>query len=164
MKRGSMYMPILALLLVVLPQGIEAQTPLRVPTGTRLRVTSGTSPDTVQIGRLEAVSDSALVLYSAGATRTIPLETIRRLEASRGRPPNAVAGVVGLLLGVAVGGVLGCAVNRDDYGVLCAGQSDTKVALGAAIGGVGGAAFGTFVFRRELWRGVDFRERGANPP
>jgi hypothetical protein len=155
-------LPVLALLLVVLPHRIEAQTLLRVPSGTRLRVTYGTSQETVQIGRLDTVSDTALLLYFAGASRTIPLATIHRLEASRGRRPNAVAGVLGLLLGVAVGGVLGCTVNRDDYGVFCAGQSDTKVALGAAIGGVTGATVGAFVFRRELWSVVDFQERGLN--
>jgi hypothetical protein len=151
-----------ALMLAILPQSTEAQALSRVPTGSRLRVTYSTSSETVQIGRLEAVSETALVLYATGASRTIPLETIRRLEMSRGRRPNAMAGVVGLLLGAVVGGVLGCAANRDDYGVFCGGQSDTKVAVGAAIGGIGGAAAGALVFRRESWSAVDLNERDAS--
>ncbi|MGE0553861.1 MAG: hypothetical protein AB7R55_10575 [Gemmatimonadales bacterium] len=47
------------------------------------------------------------------------------------------------------------AANRDSYGVYCAGQSDTKVVLGAALGGAAGAAVGALVFKRRRWRPID---------
>jgi membrane associated rhomboid family serine protease len=62
-----------------------------------------------------------------------------------------VGGVVGFLAGAVLGGVIGCAANRDSYGVFCGGQDDTKVFVGAALGGVAGGAVGALLFRRERW-------------
>jgi LytS/YehU family sensor histidine kinase len=63
--------------------------------------------------------------------------------------------VVGLLLGAAAGGVIACTANRDAYGVFCGGQDDTKLVIGAAIGGAAGATLGALLFRRERWTAVD---------
>ena len=82
------------------------------------------------------------------------LAEISRVEVSRGRKSGIVGGVVGLLLGAAAGGVLACTANRDDYGVFCGGQDDTKLVIGAAIGGAAGAALGALLFRRERWTPV----------
>lgn len=79
----------------------------------------------------------------APASRMIPF-----LPAEARRRPNLLAGAIGLVVGAAAGGALACLDNRDDYGVYCGGQNDTKVAVGAALGGVAGAAAGAFLFRR----------------
>jgi len=129
----------------------RAQELQQLTPGARVRVTL-IAPGPVNVGRFEAVNDSALLL---SGTPAIPLQNIRRLEVSGGRQRNLVTGIAGLILGIAVGGVLGCAANRDSYGVFCAGQDDTRVALGAAIGGVTGAAAGAFLFRRERWTPID---------
>jgi hypothetical protein len=128
--------------------------------GARLRVTM-LSPPQVHVGRLEMLTDSTLVLSGNAAIRLL---NIRRLEASGGRQPGTLAAVAGFVLGASLGGVLGCAVNRDSYGVFCGGQNDTKVALGAGIGGVAGAAAGAFLGRRERWIRVDLGRPGQNPP
>ena len=85
-------------------------------------------------GEFQEWRDSTLVLRAEGGVpRTIPLRTIEVLEVSRGRAPGPT--LAGLLLGTAVGFALGCAANRDDYGVYCGGQSDATVFTGAALGG-----------------------------
>ena len=84
-------------------------------------------------GEFQEWRDSTLVLRAEGVPRTIPLRTIEVLEVNRGRAPGPT--LAGLLLGTAVGFALGCAANRDDYGVYCGGQSDATVFTGAALGG-----------------------------
>ncbi len=78
---------------------------------------------------------------------------IEVLEVSRGHAPGPVPTLAGLLLGTAVGFALGCAANRDDYGVYCGGQSDATVLHGRGPQGPGGAA-GALLFRREQWAAV----------
>ena len=138
-----------------LVDSVSGQSPLRE--GSRVRVTPMSVSTPAQIVQFQALNDSALVVSSGGSSRMIPLRDISRLEQSAGRKPNLVIGAVGLLLGAAIGGVVACADNRDSYGVFCAGQNDTKVAVGAAIGGVAGGALGAFLFRRERWTAVDLR-------
>jgi hypothetical protein len=134
---------------------VIGQSPLRE--GSRLRVTPISVSTPAQIVQFQALNDSALVVSSGGSSRMIPLRDIGRLEQSAGRKPNLVTGAIGLLLGAAIGGVVACADNRDSYGVFCAGQNDTKVAVGAAIGGVTGGVLGAYMFRRERWAAVDLR-------
>jgi hypothetical protein len=141
--------------LFALTDGVIGQSPLRE--GSRLRVTPVSVSTPAQIVQFQALNDSALVVSSGGSPRMIPLRDIGRLEQSAGRQPNLVTGAVGLLLGAAIGGVVACADNRDSYGVFCAGQNDTKVAVGAVIGGVTGGALGAFLFRRERWTPIDLR-------
>lgn len=138
-----------------LADGVTGQSPLRE--GSRLRVTPVSVSTPAQIVQFQALNDSTLVVMSAGTSRMIPLRDIGRLEQSAGRKPNLVTGAVGLLLGTAIGGVVACANNRDSYGVFCAGQNDTKVAVGAVIGGVTGGVLGAYLFRRERWTTVDLR-------
>jgi hypothetical protein len=65
-----------------------------------------------------------------------------------GRSRLSVAGGVGgFLVGAAVGALVACHFNRDSYDVFCAGQNDTKVAIGAVLGGTAGAALGSYLFR-----------------
>ncbi|HET6763371.1 MAG TPA: hypothetical protein VFH27_06855 [Longimicrobiaceae bacterium] len=70
---------------------------------------------------------------------------VLKTDGSRGY--SVVGGVAGFVVGAAAGGALGCLANRDDYGVFCGGQDDTKVFVGAALGAAVGAALGAVIFR-----------------
>jgi hypothetical protein len=144
---------IVALAWPLLPLG--AQTALQVSPGTRLRVSVSSPGLSVQTGSYRELTDSTLVLARGESVDSIPLARITRAELSRGKKPNVIGGVVGFLLGGAAGGVLACAANRDDYGVFCGGQNDTKLMVGAALGGAAGAAVGALLFRRERWTRVE---------
>ena len=133
---------------------LNAQDTVLAP-GARLRVTSEHRMPRIEIGRYHALTDTTLVLSRDTAILALPLADISGGEVSRGRKPGIAGGVVGLLLGAAAGGVLACTANRDDYGVFCGGQDDTKLVIGAAIGGAAGATLGALLFRRERWTAVD---------
>ena len=122
---------------------------------TRLRVRAEQSIVRVETGTYHALTDSTLVLSRDDALVTVPRASITRVEISRGRKPGVAGGMVGFLLGAAAGGALACAANRDDYGVFCGGQDDSKLIVGAALGGAAGAALGALLFRRERWKVVD---------
>ena len=70
-----------------------------------------------------------------------------------------VAGVVGAIAFAGIGGVAACAANRDSYGVFCAGQDDTKIVIGAVLGGLVGGTLGALLFRRDRWVTVDLTSR-----
>ncbi len=133
---------------------LNAQDTVLAP-GARLRVTSEHRMPRIEIGRYHALTDTTLVLSRDTAILALPLADISGVEVSRGRKPGIAGGVVGLLLGAAAGGVIACTANRDDYGVFCGGQDDTKLVIGAAIGGAAGATLGALLFRRERWTAVD---------
>lgn len=149
----------IALLAVVLlwPLGVlSAQELQPLTVGARVRVTIGGPVARVQIGTFQALLDTALLLKAGPSPLTISLDNIERLELSRGHKASVVGGVVGLVVGAAAGGfVLGGLANRDDYGVIGGGQDDTKLFVGAALGGVVGAVLGATLFRRERWVPVD---------
>jgi hypothetical protein len=65
-----------------------------------------------------------------------------------GRRLSVAGGIGGFVVGAVAGALVACHFNRDDYDVFCAGQNDTKVAVGAVIGGATGAALGAYLFRR----------------
>jgi hypothetical protein len=65
-----------------------------------------------------------------------------------GRRLSVGGGIGGFIVGAVAGALVACHFNRDDYDVFCAGQNDTKVAVGAVIGGATGAALGAYLFRR----------------
>ena len=134
---------------------LHAQDTVPLTTATRLRVTTEYRDGRVEIGTYRALTDTTLVLGRGTITSTLPLASIRQVEVSSGRKLGVAGGVIGFLLGAAAGGAVACAANRDDYGVFCAGQDDTNLIIGAAVGGVTGAAVGALLFRRERWRVVD---------
>jgi hypothetical protein len=134
---------------------LQAQSVVPLTPDTRLRVSAASPLTLVQTGTYRALTDTALVLSADSSPVTIPIANIGRVELSRGRQPNVLAGVAGFLLGAAAGGAIGCAANNDDYGVYCGGQDDTKVIVGAAVGGAAGAALGALLFKREHWEVVD---------
>jgi hypothetical protein len=73
--------------------------------------------------------------------------------------PSVLGGVVGALLGGAVGSLsVGCLANRDDYGVPCGGQDDTKFVIGGIVGGLTGGALGALISRKERWDHVDLEQ------
>lgn len=80
---------------------------------------------------------------SAPNPAIIPEANRRLLDRSVAHRRSLTGGVVGLVVGAAAGAFVGCLANRDDYGVLCGGQSDTKVFVGAAIGATAGALIGS---------------------
>jgi hypothetical protein len=143
---------------------LRAQAVVQLTPDTRLRVSASSPLTQVRTGTYRALTDTTLVLSADTSQFTIPLANITQVEVSRGRQPNVVGGVVGLLLGAAAGGAIGCAANSDDYGVYCGGQDDTKVIVGAVLGGAAGAALGALLFRREHWAVVDGNQLRTDPP
>jgi len=71
------------------------------------------------------------------------------LGAESSRRYSVAGGIGGFILGGVAGGALGCLANKDDYGVFCGGQDDTKVFVGAALGAAVGAALGAVIFRHD---------------
>jgi hypothetical protein len=142
---------------------LSAQDALPWTADIRLRVTAERPSVRVETGAYQALTDTTLVLSRGAAMVTLPLVSITQVEVSRGRTPSVAGGVVGFLLGAAAGGALACAANRDDYGVYCGGQEDTKLVLGAALGGVTGAALGALLFRRERWRVIGIGQLRSEP-
>lgn len=122
--------------------------------GQRVRVTTS-APNTTRVGTWRGADQASVKIQVGSTPLAIPRGNIVRLEQSMGKKPNVTGGIVGLLLGVGVGGALGCLANPDDYGVYCGGQDDTKVIVGAALGGIAGAAAGALLFKREAWRTVE---------
>ena len=148
---------IATLCLLGLVSTASAQTAPPLNPGTRIRVT--VRPSTTQVARFASLTGTELLVTAADSTRAIPLATIERLEASQGRSPGVVAGVVGAIAFAGIGGVAACAANRDSYGVFCAGQDDTKIVIGAVLGGLVGGTLGALLFRRDRWVTVDLTSR-----
>ena len=122
--------------------------------GDRLRI-SAASPVETRIGAFQTATPAGLTITVDEHPHVFAFERIRRVEASSGRKPSIVAGVVGALLGAGIGGAIGCAANRDSYGVFCGGQSDTKVVVGAVVGGVVLGGAGLLLIQTERWQPVD---------
>jgi hypothetical protein len=101
--------------------------------------------------RLAGPTASAAILTTSRATTagfdqaTLGHDAMQR---AAGRP-NVTGGIIGFVLGAAAGATVGCLANKDDYGVFCAGQNDTRVVAGALVGGAVGAAVGALLFKRE---------------
>jgi hypothetical protein len=153
--RSLLTFALTGLLIVGSARSAQAQlAPL--PPGSRLRVTAPTLALNERVGVFQGARDTILVLQTTAATLTVPISSIMRLELSSGRKLSKIGGVAGLLVGAGAGGfALGCLANRDDYGVLCGGQNDTKFVVGAVVGGLAGAALGAVLFRSERWKRID---------
>jgi hypothetical protein len=114
-------------------------------------------------GTLESLGSRTLTLRTEERTEVIPTESIRRLEVSTGRSPSRTWAGVGVLVGGSTGAFVGgCLANKDDYGVLCGGQDDTRYVIGGVVGGLAGGILGAWLGRTERWDEVDLeRERSA---
>jgi hypothetical protein len=113
------------------------QAPAAGEEGVRLRgiETRPGAQHGASVHRIDRVGDVAMSETSQEAMR-------------RGHRLSVAGGIGGFLIGGLAGGLAACHFNRDSYGVFCAGQSDTKLAIGAATGGLAGAALGAWLFRR----------------
>lgn len=118
----------------------------------------------VEIGLYRTRTDTTLTLHTGSSSVTVPLAGVRRLEWSQGRRPGIPGGVLGFIVGVGVGGVVVCLLNRDSYGVFCAGQSDAKLVVGVGLGGGIGAVLGAFLLRRDRWSAVDLAQFRTTQP
>lgn len=128
--------------------------------GTRLRLTLDVPHHPhPRVGVCGGVQGGHLIVgFDDGSSRRIPLAAVRRLEVSRGRRPSVLGAVLGASLGGAVGALaVGCLANRDDYGVPCGGQDDTKFLVGGIVGGLAGGALGALVGRHERWDEVELQ-------
>ena len=122
----------------------------------RVRITVAESKT---VGVFHSATDTTFTIITPSGLLRFSSHDVSMLERSAGRRPNVLTGIVGLLTGVAVGGVIGCAANNDDYGVFCGGQDDTKVMVGATAGGLAGAVLGAWLFKRERWEITEFPRR-----
>ncbi len=153
------------LLALALASPLWAQEGTAPAPGARIRVTLEGEEARSRIGRYEAVRDTALVLRSGDSAQLIPMSRVRRLEVSRGRKPSTVGGAIGAVLGGLSGAfAAGCLANRDDYGVLCGGQDDTKLVDGGLVGGAVGATVGALLGRRDRWQALEPGWRDPPPP
>jgi len=143
--------------------GLLAQQPPVLTPGSRVRVTSADSTVGAQTGTVLGITETTLRLRRGPSEIPIALPAIQRLELSGGHRPSVAGGIVGLALGVAAGGALGCLANSDSYGVFCAGQKDTKVVGGAVIGGAVGAVLLSWLLRSERWSVVPHGQLRRSP-
>jgi hypothetical protein len=86
--------------------------------------------------------------FSIDVARATPGGGWSLAEQESGRRLSVAGAVGGFVVGAALGTLVACHYNRDSYGVFCLGQSDTKLAIGAAVGGAAGAVLGAHLFRR----------------
>ena len=143
-----------ALVILLAPTLVSAQAAPRIEPGTRIRVTVA-NPYRREVGLYRAITDTTLQLGAGATPVTIPLARIERIEQSAGRRRSLPGGIAGFVVGAAAGGAVGCLANSDDYGAFCGGQSDTKVIVGAALGGIAGAALGAVLFGGERWTAIE---------
>jgi len=81
----------------------QSQESSALATGSRVRVTTLGPPAHSEIGTYRGLRDSTLLLRGSLAARPIPLNSILRLELSRGRKPSTPGGIIGLVLGAGTG-------------------------------------------------------------
>ena len=146
---------LIPVVLLLTPAAASAQSAPRLEPGTRVRITLASPTLRRETGTVQALTDTTLQLSSGSASVAIPLARIERIERSAGRRRSLPGGIAGFVVGAAAGGAVGCLANSDDYGVFCGGQSDTKVAVGAAVGGIAGAALGAVLFGGERWTAIE---------
>jgi hypothetical protein len=130
--------------------------------GARVRVTVTDPGARPLVGTLESLRGQSLVLRVDDDPYPIPRAAVRRIEVSRGRRISRRWTTLGAAAGGAAGAFVGgCLANKDDYGVLCGGQDDTKYVIGGIVGGLAGGALGAWLGRGERWEEVDLRRLGA---
>jgi hypothetical protein len=146
---------IAALLSAPFTSVIAQEQPPPLEPGQRVRVSAPAAfGDDWQVATIEALRGDTLVLTIDSLMSLLPLGVVTRLEASRGRRSNTVAGAVsgGVLLG---GVVLGFGLAFDPP----IGDRPTtgEVAKGTAIGAVIGAGLGALIgsgIKKDRWEEV----------
>jgi hypothetical protein len=94
-----------------------------------------------------APAHGSVVQLATAATRPAAVG-LSGIEQDGGSRLSLGGAVGGALLGAAVGTLVACHFNRDSYGIYCLGQSDTKLAIGAVLGGAAGGILGAHLLRR----------------
>ncbi len=101
------------------------------------------------VGTFVAWKGDTLVVETKGYTLALPLDSVTKLDVSRGRKTNTGEGaVIGLLVGGVVGAVIGYASYEECVGGwACFGDlgPGVNVAAGGVIGGLGGLVAGAFI-------------------
>lgn len=150
-----------AALLLALPKALLTQDtvqPIRPAPGARVRVTEVKPPDRLpyRIGTLLQISPDSLAFEwrVTGAQVQLPIDSVLRLEVSRGRPgTHARTGAVVAFLGAGVAAYALLTVVEGGYA-----QSNLERAgltLAAALpAGFLGAVLGSLVPRAEQWQSV----------
>jgi hypothetical protein len=158
----SMRVTLVAVALSALPTLSGAQGSPPLEPGSRVRVSVTEPGSRPFVGTLEALQDERLLLRVDEHSHPIPIGAIRRVEVSRGRRSSTRWTAIGAIAGGAAGALAGgCLANRDDYGVLCGGQNDTKYVIGGITGGLAGGALAAWLGRSERWETVPL-ERGES--
>lgn len=152
-----------------LPETADAQVILPPP-GTRIRITLDDAERVV--GALSGARHDTLLIRPElqEADRAVPLNTLQRLEVSRGiRPQTGRGALIGLLSGAAAGAVSGMVVCAGDN---CVNSGEDLTTLVPVVLGIGGGAFGAGVgaligaqFHGEHWTtlsGTRGRRMGMN--
>ncbi len=147
--------------LLLSPTVAWSQEPSSIVPGSRIRITQlEAGKSRRRSGTVVTAAADTVVLRpdGLGATATVSLARISRLEVSRGRKRHIAVGVgVGFLAGVGTGALVG-ALACKDHG--CLDGSDEMgalvVALGAGIGGVVGMLVGGGIgaHRTDMWETV----------
>jgi hypothetical protein len=144
------------LLLVALPAATRAQP---VSQGMRVRVMAPAISNDWISGTVERADSAALRLRvpPAGGMLLVPAETMRRMQASRGRAPSTLQGaIMGGTLG-ALAGFLTLQVGNDGESCArgCGGASGGGFLIGVGAGAVVGALIGSRIRTGpERWREV----------
>jgi hypothetical protein len=148
------------LLLLTLPDAVRAQA---MPEGTRVRVLAPSIHNDWILGTFARADSAALQLRvpPAGATLIVPMEKLRRVQASRGRGGATLEGAI---TGGTLGALIGFFAVRPGEGGSCArgcgGASGGGFLIGAGIGTVAGALLGSRIRTGpERWREVPLPPR-----
>jgi hypothetical protein len=140
--------------LLFTPAVVKAQTP--PASGTRVRVTISEPPHTI-VGTVAALQGDTLELADlegktgVAATRSLPLDSVRAVEVSRGRKGRSgLFALIGLGVGAASAFIL-CA-NDECSGEFGPNTSESVVSL--ALFGAGVGALAGLAVRHEVWEPV----------
>jgi hypothetical protein len=145
---GPMSLVIVALLLTSSYAGAQRVPPQA--SGVRPGMGIATLAPQAQAGAYHAFGPGATVLNHVWSLEGAALLNHSLAEQDEGgRRLSMAGGIGGFVVGAVAGALVACHFNRDSYDVFCAGQNDTKVAVGAVIGGATGAALGAYLFRRK---------------
>lgn len=133
-------------LTLIVPTGAIAQQESRLTPGDRVRLTAPALGLERFEGTLAAIeADSRMLEVQAEDTMvTLPIDSLTRLEVSRGKGSRAAGLVAGAALGALLGVVVGSTVGEDcppEGLVPCADRGDTAL-IGGLLGGAIGAGLG----------------------
>lgn len=113
-----------------------AQTP--VTAGARVRVAVAPSRAR-RIATVVSATRDTLALRIDGTTRLVPVDSITRLEVSRGTHRNTLKGLlIGTGVGAATGVTIGLASGKDKEGFIRFSGGEKATMAGLALGAVGG--------------------------